>query len=122
MRLSRQPGRDAIQQIVRLRSQTYDVTRQDGVTDVGRGETRPDTTTVSVDALLFDPIEVQENVDFGERMAGDLNGLCQPSADVQVGDTYTHGTDDYEVNAVTGQPSDAETVVLRFGLEKMTNT
>jgi len=121
MRLSRQHGRDAIQQIVRLRSQTYQVTRQDGVTDVGRGETRPDTTTLAVDALLFDPIEVQDAVDFGERMTGDLNGLCQPSADVQVGDVYTHGTNDYEVNAVTGQPSDDDTVVQRFGLEKQTN-
>jgi hypothetical protein len=97
------------------------VTRQDGVTDVGRGETRPDTTTVAVDALLFNPTEVQDTVDFGERMAGDLNGLCQPSADVQVGDVYTNGTDDYEVNAVTGQPSDSDTVVQRFGLEIQTN-
>ena len=121
MRLSRQPGRHAIQHIVRLRSQTYAVSRQDGVSDVGRGETRPDTTTVDVDALLFNPIDVQEIVDFGERMAGDLNGLAQPSADVQVGDIYTHGDVDYEVNAVTGQPSDEDSVVLRFGLEKMTN-
>jgi hypothetical protein len=111
-----------MQHIIRLRSQTYDVARQDGVKDVGRGETRPDTTTVTVTALLFDPIEVQDSVDFGERMAGDLNGLCQPSADVQVSDVYTHGTDDYEVIEVTGQPSDEDTIVLRFGLEKVTNT
>jgi len=106
---------------VRLRAQTYDVARQDGVTDVGRGETRPDTTTLAVGALLFDPIEVQDTVDFGKRMTGDLNGLCQPSADVKVGDVYTHGAADYEVIEVTGQPSDSDTVVLRFGLEKQTN-
>ena len=121
MRLPRSQGRDTIQQIIRTRSRTYNVTRQDGVTDVGRGETRPDTTQVSVEALLFDPIDVQETVDFGERMSGDLNGLCQPSADVQVGDTYTHGGEDYEVIEATGQPSDGDTVVLRMGLEKQTN-
>ena len=122
MRLQRAPGRDAIQHIIRLRSQTYDVQRAAGMKDVGRGETRPDTQTVDVDALLFDPIDVQESVDFGERMAGDLNGLTQPSADVHVGDVYTHGGDEYEVNAVTGQPSSEDSAVLRFGLEKMTNT
>lgn len=122
MRIPHTRATKTMQQVIRLRSDTYSVTRQTGTENIGMGETRQTTSTLSVDALLYAPAESNDMFEFGDRLTGDLNGLALPSADVQVGDEYTHGNETYEVTEIDNRPSNTDGQVQRFALDRVTNT
>lgn len=111
-----------MRQIIRIRSQTYTVTRPGAEgSKSAMGEEITDTSTVDVDALLYSPREDEQPTDFGNRVTGDLNGLALPSADVQVEDVYAHGSDDYVVTDVTHVPSDENKTLKQFALDMKVN-
>jgi hypothetical protein len=126
-----------MQQVVRLRSDTFTVTRQTGVEKVGMGETRQTEDTVEVDALLYAPSTSSDMLQFGDRLGGDLNGLALPEETVREGDefdmsestfTFDSSLDAtfsdngvYEVATVENRPSDTDVQLQRFALERITN-
>lgn len=120
MKLPHSQATNAIHSVIRHRGETYSVTRQTGTENIGMGETRQTTTTVSTDALLYSPSESNEMFQFGDRLTGDLNGLVKPTADVQVGDEFDHGGDTYEVTEIDSRPSGTDSQVKRFALDRVT--
>lgn len=118
MRIGDSFGHEGIRRVIRLRSNTYTVTRQTGTEDVGMGETRPTTSTLDVDAYLYLPTETPIETEFGDRLDGDLNGVALPSADVEARDVYTHGGTDFVVTDVMYRPSNSDQQYQLFALEE----
>lgn len=108
--------------IVRRRAVDYDVVRP-SITSGGRfGENSESTQTISnVSLWVYAPDEINVDTEYGERLGGDLQLLAQPSADIEVQDRITHGTDTYEVEEIHHIPDDADTVLKMASLQRRTN-
>lgn len=108
-------------QVVRVRSSTYTVYRPtDGTSRFGESDTSLDSGR-DVSMWLFEPEEINQDTEFGDRLGGDLQGLALPSADVQVHDELTHGAEDYEVERIMHHPDNDNKVLKAFALQKKVN-
>lgn len=122
MRIPRSPVNGALRTVVRRRASSYDVTRPDQDSSGRFGENAESTTTVSgVSAWVFEPTEVNVDTEYGDRLGGDMQALAMPSADVQVHDRFTHGSDTYEVERIMHLPDNDDQVLKMFSLERRTN-
>lgn len=100
----------------------YAVERVTGESSQSRfGDSVQTTETVYVDAYLYTPTEVNETIDFGERLDGELNGLALPDEDIQVNDVFTHDAEQWQVETVMHSPSNDNRAYKRFSLTKLTN-
>lgn len=69
---------------------------------------------MTVDMWVFDPNEMRQDTEYGDRLTGSLGGLCQSDADVQVNDRLTYQDRVYEVAETMtydGQFGDVYTLV-----------
>lgn len=121
MRLPRSGGLKRIASVVDVRAITYDFHRPTEGTSRFGESSESLSNTVSVDAWLFEPEEIPISTEYGDRVGGDLQGLAQPSADVQRHDHVVHGTDTYEVQRIVHLPDEEEQYVKLFGLSRVTN-
>lgn len=114
---------ESLRQVVRQRSQPYDIERptQDATARFGESEDVSTTTISGVDMWVYDPQEVNLDTEFGDRLGGDLQALALPSADVQVHDRITHGIDAYEVERVMHLPDNDRQKLKKFALNRRTN-
>lgn len=95
----------AISSIIRARSETVTLTRptrSKGSLD----QTTENTATHDEDMWVFDPAKSVQEVAGGERIQGDLGALALDGVDIQKDDRITYGGHEYEVDTVTGMPSD----------------
>lgn len=122
MRIPRSRAHGTMRTIVRQRSALYDLTRPSQGQSGRFGESEADTTTVSdVSLWLFEPNEVNDDTEYGDRLDGDLQGLSLPSADVAVHDRLDHGGDSYEVERIMHLPDNDDQQLKLFSLQKRTN-
>lgn len=122
MRLGRSRALESLAMVVRKRSTAYDIERPSEAMDGRFGETDATTTTVSgVDMWLHEPEEINRDTDYGDRLGGDLQGLAQPSADIQVHDRVTHGTETYEVERIMHLPDNDRRTLKAFALQRRVN-
>lgn len=122
MRIPHSRADESLRMVLRKRMSTYTVERITGESSQSAmGEAVQNTTTVSIDAYLYFPEEENLPIDFGERLEGSLQGLALPSADVQVNDVFTHGSEQFQVEDVSSTPSSDDVTLQRFTLTKMTN-
>lgn len=79
------------------------------------------STSITVDMWVFDPREVREDTEFGDRLSGSLGGLTAPTADIQSNDRLTYHGDTYEI-AETMTYDGGSDVYLLIDLVRMENT
>lgn len=123
MRIPRSRAHRTLRTVIRKRSSSYDLTRPT-ITSTGRfGESADEKTTTipNVSMWLHEPNEINVDVDGGDRIDGDLNGLALPSADVEVNDIVSHGVDTYEVQRIMHLPDNDNQQIKLFALQRRTN-
>lgn len=106
MRIPTSNSHQRLRQIIRTRSDTYDIERVS--TSSGRfGETDQSTTTITgVELWVYDPLQTNVGTQFGERLGGDLQAVALPNADIQYDDRITHGAATYEVDTIVHKPDE----------------
>lgn len=120
MRFGYSRGNEVIRQLVRQKSKPYDLTRNTDDTNTRFGEGDATETTVNgVPLYLFDQGEAIADTQFGDRLSGDLSGLCLPSTDVLKGDELTFDGETYKVAEKPELVKDG--VVKSLTFEKKTN-
>lgn len=85
------------------------------------GETTDTTQPVELTVWVFRPSNTLVQNDFGERLDGDMGGLCIASEDIKVNDRVEVGGRKYEVNAVNNLPNADNTTYKFFSLVRRTN-
>lgn len=85
------------------------------------GERVSTTANVDVDIWLFDPNERNIQNDFGERLDGDLGGLCLPDESVQVNDSVATGGHEYVVDSIIPLPNENDTKYLALNFRRITD-
>jgi hypothetical protein len=85
------------------------------------GEDEETESTITVEAWLHQPTEINVDTPYGDRLGGDLEALALPSADVEVGDEYPHGGETYEVQRIQHLPDNDDKKLKRFSLTRKTN-
>lgn len=100
-------GLGAITKVMRGRLQATTISRpSETLGDLDQTETT--TSTHQEDLWVFDPMKSVGETVAGERLTGDLAALGLDGIDVAKDDRITHGGVEYEVDTVTGYPSDAD--------------
>lgn len=122
MRFGFSRAHGALRQLIRQKSDLYDLTRDTGDGKGRFGESDANTTTVTdVSLYLHAPNEVNIDGIGGERIDGDLAALALPSADVEVDDRLTHGSETYEVEDIIDQPNENDPQYRLCSLTRVTN-
>lgn len=121
MRIPNHRALDAIQSVVRVKADTYGVTRPTTVRD-GYGddsETRQSAGDVSL--WVFNPNESEQGTQYGDRVDGTLAALALPDTDIQRNDIIDHFGDEYEVVDMVETPEDKQSVLMIIGFDRVTN-
>lgn len=112
-------GERFMRSTISSRFETYTVERPSKTTGpMGGSET---TTDRSVDIWVFDPMEMRDDTEYGDRLRGNLGGLTDPSADIQVNDRITHEGDTYEVAETMTFDGEHRDVYKLLDLVRMVN-
>ena len=85
------------------------------------GETTSTTDEVIRTVWTFRPSQTNVQNDFGERLDGDMGGLCLNTEDIRVNDRVTVGSRTYEVNAINKLPNGDNVKYKFFSLIRRTN-
>lgn len=92
------------------RFDTYTITRSTQTTGPMGGSTSSSTHTVEM--WPFDPSELNEESDFGDRLGGSIGLLCDSSADIQHRDRFTYHGDTYQVEETMTYDGAADVYLL----------
>ncbi|MDB9285391.1 hypothetical protein [Halorubrum ezzemoulense] len=75
-----------------------------------------------MDLYLYEPSSTEAITEVGEQSRGELEGLCLPNADIEVGDRIDYGQYRYEVlEPIVHIPSPENPVVYELAFERVTN-
>jgi hypothetical protein len=95
MRLPTSAGEQALAAAHASRFEPYTITRSTQSTGPMGGSTSSSTHTVEM--WPFDPTEINEESEFGDRLGGAIGLLAGPSADIQHGDRFEYHGDTYQI-------------------------
>lgn len=119
MKVPTASGERLLRATISSRFETYTLERPSKTTGpMGGSES---TTDVTEDIWVFDPQEIRDDTEFGDRLTGSLGGLTSPTADVVVNDRLTHNGETYEV-AETMTFDGSSDVYMLLDLVRMVNT
>lgn len=119
MKLPTSSGERLLRATISSRFETYTLERPSKTTGpMGGSES---TSTVTADIWVFDPQEIREDTEYGDRLTGSLGGLTSPTADVSVNDRLSYHGETYEV-AETMLSDGAEDVYMLLDLVRVVNT
>lgn len=114
-------GHRGLRTVIRQRSVTKTITRISSGHDRFGEHAASDSTTHEVDAWIYRPSEVNIELEYGDRLDGDLQGLALDDADLQHDDRLDHGDDSYEIKEIQKLPDEDRAEITIFSLVRRSN-
>jgi hypothetical protein len=108
----------AFSRILRHRVTPHNILRPSTSVD-SVGEVTETTSQHEENVYVYQPNKGNSIVSEGKIEDIDMNGICEPNAQIQEGDIIEHGPAKYEVETKVGRPNEQDTEYYVLGLSNV---
>lgn len=85
------------------------------------GDAQESSTTHTANIWVYNENELTLNIDIGERIDGETQGLALVEEDIAINDRIQYGSDTFEISAIVVIPTENTPKLQLLELDKRTN-